>query len=114
MIASLNAAGNAAQRFSLAHEIGHLVMHTGVATAEMEAEANQFAAELLMPAETIRKQLRLVQLRDLGQLKAIWHVSLAALIYRAREIGEITDRHARTLFMGLFAVEGERVRVVAG
>ena len=64
------------QRFTIAHELGHLVMHpgrpllvdasvrvnartptAGFATEVEETEANRFAAALLMPARSIREQL---------------------------------------------------------
>ena len=39
------------QRFDLAHEMGHLVMHQGIETGcrLTEDQANQFACALLMP-----------------------------------------------------------------
>jgi Zn-dependent peptidase ImmA (M78 family)/DNA-binding XRE family transcriptional regulator len=99
-----------AQRFALAHEIGHLVMHQGVATPNMEKEADDFAAALLMPAAHIAPRLRNLRFRDLGALKATWRVSLAALIYRARELGMVTDRHYRTLNMELNKLPNGRKR----
>lgn len=99
-----------AQRFALAHELGHLVMHTAQATPDMEREADQFASALLMPSEDIRRDLRRVRFRDLGPLKAIWHVSLAALIFRAHDLGEITDRHYQTLNMSLNKLPGGKRR----
>ena len=64
------------QRFSIAHEIGHLVLHdkkelfidkvvrvnfrdakSSMAIDHNEIEANQFAAELLMPRELVRQQI---------------------------------------------------------
>lgn len=54
-----------------------------------------------MPAADISHQLRNIKFRGLGPLKAVWKVSLAALIYRAHELGQITDRHYRTLNMDL-------------
>lgn len=99
-----------AQRFALAHEIGHLVMHDGVATSSMEREADDFAAALLMPAADITGQLRGVRFRDLGPLKPIWRVSLAALIYRAHALGQITERHYRTLNMDLNSLPHGRKR----
>jgi Zn-dependent peptidase ImmA (M78 family) len=99
-----------AQRFALAHEIGHLIMHTAQATPDMEREADRFASSLLMPADDIRRHLRRLQFRDLGALKAIWHVPLAALIYRAHDLGEITDRHYQTLNMSLNKLPGGRKR----
>lgn len=58
------------QRFTLAHEIGHIVIpwHTGTVVSHlnpgsddeaywlMEQEANRFAAELLMPTEWLKQQ----------------------------------------------------------
>src|SRR5664280_1593949 len=52
-----------AQRFALAHEVGHLVMHDGVASENMEKETNDFASALLMPAADITKHLRVVRFR---------------------------------------------------
>ena len=43
-------------RFSLAHELGHLVMHR-YPTTNMEDEADAFASELLMPAADIGPHL---------------------------------------------------------
>lgn len=99
-----------AQRFALAHEIGHLVMHQGVASADMEREADSFASALLLPADEVRPKLRNVAFRDLGTLKAFWRVSLAALIYRANALGVITERHYRTLNMELNKLPNGRRR----
>lgn len=99
-----------AQRFALAHEVGHLVMHAGQATPEMEKEADDFAAALLMPAGDIAGSLRNVRFRDLGSLKQHWRVSLAALIYRAHTLGVISERHYRTLNMDLNRLPNGRKR----
>lgn len=99
-----------AQRFALAHEVGHLVMHNGVASPEMEKEADDFASALLMPAVEIAPQLRNIRFRDLGELKRSWRVSLAALIYRAHALGVITERHYRTLNMSLNSLPNGRKR----
>jgi Zn-dependent peptidase ImmA (M78 family)/transcriptional regulator with XRE-family HTH domain len=99
-----------ARRFALAHEIGHLVIHNGVGSPAMEIEADAFASALLMPAGDIRPRLRGVKFRDLGPLKALWRVSLAALIHRAHQLGEISDRHYRTLNIQLNKLPGGRRR----
>ena len=43
-------------RFSLAHELGHLLMHTNP-SPKQEEEADRFASEFLMPADEIEPQL---------------------------------------------------------
>ena len=79
------------QRFTLAHELGHIVMHS-VPSPEMEKEANMFASALLMPARELRPKLggRLT-LQRLAALKPVWRVSMNALLYRAKTIGAITQ-----------------------
>jgi Zn-dependent peptidase ImmA (M78 family) len=76
-------------RFTLAHELGHLVMHH-VPTADMEAQADRFAAEFLMPAKQIRHQLQAVSLPILASLKPVWRVSMGALLMRAKHLRTVT------------------------
>lgn len=85
-------------RFSLAHELGHVVMHS-LPNPEMESQANAFAAELMMPAEDIRPDLMNISLPRLAALKAVWKMSMAALLKRAMDLGAITDRQYRFLWM---------------
>jgi Zn-dependent peptidase ImmA (M78 family) len=92
------------QRWSLAHEIGHLVMHR-LPSASMEEEANIFASALLMPADDIRPAFlgRRVDLRVLAALKPEWRVSMQALLMRARSIGAISDNQAQYLWKQISA-----------
>ncbi len=84
-------------RFSLAHELGHIVMHSAPAPGQ-EEEASRFAAEFLMPAKEIRPELEQVTLAKLADLKSYWKVSMQALIMRAHELRTITERQKRSLF----------------
>lgn len=87
-------------RFSIAHELGHLVMHRKVPNDDMEKEADAFAAEFLMPEAGIKTQLpRSLSLASLAALKPIWGVSMAALLFRAKALGRITDRQYSYLWM---------------
>jgi Zn-dependent peptidase ImmA (M78 family)/transcriptional regulator with XRE-family HTH domain len=90
-------------RFTLAHEVGHAIMHS-MPREKMEQEADQFAAELLMPREDIRKFLRNITLQGAALLKPHWKVSMAALIRRAKDLGEITERQYTRLCAGLSAL----------
>ena len=85
-------------RMSLAHELGHLVMHR-VPNPDMEEQANHFAAEFLMPERDIKNQLHNIDLDRCGALKPVWRVSMAALLFRASQLGCITPRSARHLWM---------------
>jgi len=90
------------QRFDVAHELGHLVMHLDAEPGgrTVEDQAHRFAAEFLMPADEIADQLPAkADWRQLGQLKQQWNVSLQALLYRARSLkvmSDVTYRNAMT------------------
>ncbi len=85
------------QRFDVAHELGHLVMHRDAEPGGrvVEEQANRFASELLMPAAEIQKVLPTVMNARawdaLGTLKEQWGVSIQALLFRARRLGTISD-----------------------
>lgn len=84
-------------RFTLAHELGHLIMHRNTISATKEQEANRFAANLLMPAEEIADDLKNLQFWNLPTLKQIWRVSMAALIVRAHDLALIDDKKYTSL-----------------
>ena len=77
------------QRFTIAHEIGHLLLgHTSGdsdfdldSTKPEEIEANQFAAELLMPLSMLKSDLK-KGLKDISVLAKIYNVSEKALWWR--------------------------------
>lgn len=86
------------QRFTLAHEIAHLVMHR-VPSHTMEDEANTFASALLMPSRDVRAELTgRVNLERLASLKPVWRVSIQALLYRAKTCGAITPNQSQYLW----------------
>jgi len=92
------------QRFTLAHELGHLVMHHSFpgGLSKVEAEADEFASELLMPEDAMHREIVApVTLTSLAELKVRWGVSLAALVMRSKSLGIITERQARYLFVQL-------------
>ncbi len=70
-------------RFTLAHEVAHLLLHNAPETDEdMESQADEFAGELLMPAKEIRPYLKNPSLGSLARIKPYWKVSIKALIYQ--------------------------------
>lgn len=85
-------------RFSLAHELGHIVMHR-VPTDDIENEANAFARGLLLPAADVRKDfVGRVNLERLIRLKSVWRVSVQLLLYRAKEIGAVSQNQSQYLW----------------
>lgn len=97
------------KRFSLAHEYGHVVLHPYPYDG-MEQEANEFAAELLLPREGVLTDLkRGLSIPRLGELKRKWRAAMSALIYRAKYLGAITDEQATSLYKQMSAF-GYRTR----
>ena len=88
---------------NVAHELGHLVMHKnslGRLSAELEKEAFAYGAELLMPEAGVRPDLQPpVSLTRISRLKPKWGVSIQALVRRAYDLGVISERQYRYLFM---------------
>jgi Zn-dependent peptidase ImmA (M78 family)/DNA-binding XRE family transcriptional regulator len=85
-------------RFTLAHELGHLIMHR-VPTLEMEDQAYKFASSLLMPYDDIRGSFSgKITLPRLAALKPIWRVSIQSLIMRAAAMGIISAAQSRYLW----------------
>lgn len=96
MVVNLGLPGDR-QRFTTSHELGHLVLHA-LPDEDQEKQADVFASEFLAPAEEIAPQLVGLTTRDfprLLQLKAQWKMSVAALIRRAYDLDEISDRQYR-------------------
>lgn len=88
-------------RFSSSHELGHLVMHRGVQryNRELEREADQFAAEFLLPEQAMRDILTEgFNLTTAARLKQHWLVSIQMLVRRAKDLGIITQRRYTYLF----------------
>lgn len=103
---------NDRKRFTLAHELGHIVMHlpfshTIDADRDTEDEANSFASEFLMPELDIRRDLINLKFRMLGDLKLYWKASKASLIRRAYDLKYIDKTKYTTMMIELSRM-GER------
>jgi Zn-dependent peptidase ImmA (M78 family) len=88
----------ARSRFDAAHELGHLVMHSDPdpLDREQERQANMFASAFLMPSEEVgpylpRRAPTLGSWPQLLEWRKHWGVSAKALLYRARELGALSE-----------------------
>jgi Zn-dependent peptidase ImmA (M78 family)/transcriptional regulator with XRE-family HTH domain len=82
-------------RFDAAHELAHLIMHRPAQAGNkiVETQAHQFAAAFLMPEADILAELPPdADWATLLKLKARWHVSIAALIKRAKTLHVMDER----------------------
>lgn len=96
-------------RFDLAHELGHLVLHhiekgklqdRGILKV-IEKEANHFAGAFLLPRETFGRQIVSTSLEYFIQLKRVWKVSIAAMIYRCKDLGILSENQTSYLWRQL-------------
>lgn len=96
------------QRFDIAHELAHAVMHSGRQTGDhaTESEAHRFAGALLVPRNMMVKLFphsrgsRLDWI-GLSEFKRTWKISKAAAVYRARTLGLLTDEQYRSAAISL-------------
>ncbi|MBE7196159.1 MAG: ImmA/IrrE family metallo-endopeptidase [Gordonia polyisoprenivorans] len=92
-------------RFSAAHELGHLLLHTvsrPTSDAIRESEADTFASAFLLPRAAILRELSPdLTLNGYAQIKARWGVSIQAIVRRARDLHVITDDRYRSLHIQL-------------
>ena len=86
------------QRFILAHELGHMIIHEGEPPHEnAEREADQFAEELLMPQAEITSDLLDIDARKAMALKPYWRVPMQTPILRAEHLDIISPGRSRSL-----------------
>lgn len=87
------------QRFTLAHELAHYVLHKsesesfidtvffrGASVNNFEYAANEFAAKLLMPENKVREVVR-SGTTNIKALAESFGVSVAAMLYRVKQLG---------------------------
>lgn len=95
------------QRFTLAHEFAHLVMHQRWEDTS-DAQADAFAGEFLLPRAEIKSQLLPMNLKRYMQLKCYWCVSVAALLKQADVIG-VGSGYQRRQMWQLLSARGYRL-----
>ena len=97
------------QQFSIAHEIGHWILHQDLNPQEldkdeyrvMEEEANKFASAFLLPREAFAADLSRKLIDDIDSyysLKKVWKVSMAAMIKRSRDLNIISSEQEVKLY----------------
>lgn len=93
IVVNLNHSGER-QRFTLTHELGHLVL-TVDDKVDSEKAAQRFAGAFLMPADAVRTEIgrrrTSIGWSELFNLKRVFGVSVQAIVYRCRDLGIIND-----------------------
>jgi len=84
------------QRFTLAHEFGHLLLE-GRLSPDLDEEkaCNYFASAFLLPAESVREHIgesrHSIEVRELYMLKHEYGLSMQACLYRLKVLKIISD-----------------------
>lgn len=92
------------QNFTVAHELGHFKLHKEKTTdifyrkqmwefgdgyQNEETQANWFAANLLMPAEAVKRMWKVT--KNASELARFFGVSKAAMYFRLKDLGLLAD-----------------------
>ena len=89
------------QRFTLSHELGHMVQRVA-SDVDGEKTAHRFAGAFLMPAEALRAEMGArrssIGWSELFDLKRLFGVSVQALTVRCRDLGIFDAALCRRLF----------------
>ena len=92
------------QRFTLAHELGHLVMDIPAGMPE-EKICDRFASALLVPENALVREVGRRRLDfgfgELVEIKKVFGVSAAALVVRMRDLGIIGEATVMRIFRGI-------------
>jgi Zn-dependent peptidase ImmA (M78 family) len=89
------------QRFDIAHECGHLIMHRGILTGDRatEDQAHRFAGAFLVPAAAMLREFprgARLNWRVIFEMKLRWKVSVRALVRRAFDLKILTPAQYRS------------------
>jgi len=82
------------QRFTVAHELGHLWL-SAKEDLDIEAACHRFGGAFLLPADVLRRDIgkmrRAVTALELFELKRLFGVSAQAIAYRCKDLGIISQ-----------------------
>ncbi len=98
------------QRFTLAHELGHLALAGRLADhLDEELAANRFAGAFLVPASEVIKELgyqrKWLEPAELCVLKSAYGLSMQGWLYRARDLGVVSQAVFQKMYR-MFAARG--------
>jgi Zn-dependent peptidase ImmA (M78 family)/transcriptional regulator with XRE-family HTH domain len=98
------------RRFNLAHELGHLVLHSTVDDIEfedtdllkkLEIQAHRFAGAFLFPEKSVLNEYFSNSMSALIKLKGRWKISISAIAKRFRDLGLINEHQHKYIMVQL-------------
>jgi len=97
-------------RYDAAHELGHVILHRMVTPQQardranhkiLEQQAHRFAGAFLFPQGEFLREVRVPTLDYFSALKRKWGMSIAAMIYRAGDLGLIDEIERAGLYQNM-------------
>jgi Zn-dependent peptidase ImmA (M78 family)/transcriptional regulator with XRE-family HTH domain len=97
-------------RYDVAHELGHAIMHKNVSPQQtrdpalhklLEQQAHRFAGAFLFPSESFIFEVRNTTLDYFCSLKKCWGMSIAAMVYRAFDLGLVDENEKTVLYRNM-------------
>ena len=92
------------QRFTIAHELGHMVLRIQ-STVDEEKVCHRFAGAFLAPDDELIREVGRRRFNfgfgELIEIKHMFGISAAALVMRMRDLGIITEATLRDIFSGI-------------
>lgn len=93
-------------QFDYAHELAHLLLHTDRVSGEPSVEriANRFASAFLMPQPSFMQDCpRYYTQSTFLSVKKFWHISIGAALYRARQLGILSEARYKSAVVSMSA-----------
>lgn len=92
------------KRFTALHELGHLLLDVnGYEEKQKEKFCHAFAAAMLIPKETLKEELggkrSKLSMNELGAIKQQYGISMQALVYRAKNLGLISENYLKQFYI---------------
>jgi Zn-dependent peptidase ImmA (M78 family) len=97
-------------RYDASHELGHAVLHRNASPQQLrepalhkiiEQQAHRFAGAFLFPRDAFRREVGVATLDYFCALKKRWGMSIAAMVYRAFDLGMIDDVERGVLYRNM-------------
>lgn len=95
------------KRFTLLHELGHLLLalKKNFSDKEIENACNRFAGAVLIPQSKMIQEIghsrKMIYLQELAEIQKEWGLSIQALMYRAKDLGIIPKSKLRSFYINL-------------
>lgn len=102
VIVFLNVEDGARQRFTISHELGHLLLNNKSSELDIEKLCNRFASALLMPNIAVKYEFgnrrNFINFIELEVFKKEYKVGDKAIVYRLKDLNIISEHNFKSLY----------------